>query len=155
MEFIQKLFIGIAHLMGVIIKVLSILTLHIKKYNLGLINYFLYSFNKSSNALSNNFDIGILVSLDRSFVLCNKSISKVLEYLWLLTRVSLFLFSFKISPHTLMLINVLDDMSTIHLLQYLRARYDNIKIYDIEYDVSINNLCSYIEKEAQILDLAV
>ena len=54
-----------------------------------------------------------------------------------------------------MLINVLDDMSTIHLLQYLRARYDNIKIYDIEYDLSINNLCSYIEKEAQILDLAV
>lgn len=51
--------------------------------------------------------------------------------------------------------DILDDMSTIHLLQYLRARYDNIKIYDIEDDVSINNLCSYIEKEAQILDLAV
>lgn len=54
-----------------------------------------------------------------------------------------------------MLINVLDDMSTIQLLQYLRVRYDNIKIYDIEDDVSINNLCSYIKKEAQILDLAV
>ena len=30
--------------------------------------------------------------------------------------------------------DILDDMSTIHLLQYLRARYDNIKIYDIEDD---------------------
>ncbi|CUN66821.1 MULTISPECIES: DUF3037 domain-containing protein [Clostridium] len=51
--------------------------------------------------------------------------------------------------------DILEDNSTLHLLKYLQNRYGNLQLCDIEDNKSINNLCDYIEKEGQILDLVV
>lgn len=51
--------------------------------------------------------------------------------------------------------DILLDSSTLHLLNYLKTKYSNLSIYDIDEKMNLINLCSYIEAEAQVFEDAV
>lgn len=45
----------------------------------------------------------------------------------------------------------ISDKATYNLLKYLKSKYENVNIHDIDKQVEVNNLCQYIESEGQIL----
>ena len=49
--------------------------------------------------------------------------------------------------------DIIEDMATYNLLKYLDLKYDNIKILDVDKKREVQNLCEYIETEAQILEV--
>lgn len=47
------------------------------------------------------------------------------------------------------------DRATYNLLKYLKNKYENIDIHDIDKENEVNILCDYIEKKGQILEQEV
>lgn len=51
--------------------------------------------------------------------------------------------------------DIYEDKATFHLLSYLKNRYNNLEIHNIESKNSIDRLCDYIEKEGEVLNEVV
>ncbi|MBE6021691.1 MAG: DUF3037 domain-containing protein [Cellulosilyticum sp.] len=49
--------------------------------------------------------------------------------------------------------DIITDIATYNLLKYLNKKYENVDILDIDKKHDIDNLCKFIENEAQILDV--
>ncbi|MGL4730310.1 MAG: DUF3037 domain-containing protein [Clostridium sp.] len=47
--------------------------------------------------------------------------------------------------------DLIEDESTYHLIRYIKSKYTNVDVHDIDKQEDINNLCSYIENEGEIL----
>ncbi|MDM0721952.1 DUF3037 domain-containing protein [Clostridium perfringens] len=48
--------------------------------------------------------------------------------------------------------DIYEDKATFHLLKYLKNRYNNLEIHNIDSKSSVDRLCNYIEKEGEILE---
>ncbi|UBK75914.1 DUF3037 domain-containing protein [Clostridium perfringens] len=51
--------------------------------------------------------------------------------------------------------DIVEDLSTYHLLEYLKNRYVNLEIHNIDKRASVEKLCDYIEKECEVLEEAI
>lgn len=51
--------------------------------------------------------------------------------------------------------DIFEDEATFHLLNYLKNKYNNLEIHDIDTESSLKNLCNYIEKEGEVLEIVV
>lgn len=49
----------------------------------------------------------------------------------------------------------ISDRATYNLLKYLKNKYKNIDVHDIDKENEVNTLCDYIKKEGQILEQEV
>lgn len=46
----------------------------------------------------------------------------------------------------------IQDKATFHLLQYLKNKYNTLETHDVDEKSDVDNLCEYIQTEAQILE---
>lgn len=49
--------------------------------------------------------------------------------------------------------DIITDIATYNLLKYLNRKYENVDILDIDKKADVDNLCRFIENEAQVLEM--